>query len=42
MNQKDRLPNIGSKTTLFGLLKPIISHNAQLLRDLPWQKISHL
>ena len=33
MNQKDRLPNIGSKTTIFGLLKPILSHNSQLLRD---------
>jgi hypothetical protein len=33
MNQKDRLPNIGSKTTLFDLLKSILSHNSQLLRD---------
>ena len=33
MSQKDRLPNIGSKTTIFGLLKPILSHNSQLLRD---------
>jgi len=33
MSQKDRLPIIGSKTTIFGLLKPILSHNSQLLRD---------
>lgn len=33
MNQKDRIPNIGSKITKFGLLKPILSHNSQLLRD---------
>ena len=33
MSQKDRIPNIGSKTTIFGLLKPILSHNSQLLRD---------
>ena len=33
MSQKDRLPNSGSKTTIFGLLKPIISHNSQLLSD---------
>ena len=33
MSQKDRLPNIGSKTSIFGLLKPILSHNSQLLRD---------
>ena len=33
MSQKDRLPNIRSKTTIFGLLKPILSHNSQLLRD---------
>lgn len=33
MNQKDRIPNIGSKTTKFGLFKPILSHNSQLLRD---------
>ena len=33
MDQKDRLPNMGSKTTLFGLLKPILSHNSQLLKD---------
>ncbi len=32
MSQKDRLPSIGSKTFIFGLLKPIISHNSQLLR----------
>ena len=33
MSQKDRLPIIGSKTTKFGLFKPILSHNSQLLRD---------
>ena len=33
MSQKDRLPKIGSKPTIFGLLKPILSHNSQLLRD---------
>ena len=33
MSQKDRLPIIGSKTTIFGLLKPILWHNSQLLRD---------
>ena len=33
MSQKDRLPIIGSKTTIFGLLKPILSHNSPLLRD---------
>ena len=33
MSQKDRLPIIGPKTTKFGLLKPILSHNSQLLRD---------
>ena len=33
MSQKDRLPIIGSKTTIFGLLKPILSHNSQFLRD---------
>ena len=33
MSQKDRLPNIGSKTSIFGLLKPILSHNSQLLRE---------
>lgn len=33
MSQKDRLPIIGSKTTIFSLLKPILSHNSQLLRD---------
>ena len=33
MSQKDRLPNIGSKTSIYGLLKPILSHNSQLLRD---------
>ena len=32
-SQKDRLPIIGSKTTIFGLLMPILSHNSQLLRD---------
>jgi hypothetical protein len=32
MSQKDRLPFIGSKTTIFGLLKPILSHNSLLLR----------
>ena len=33
MYQKDRLPNIVSKTIIFGLLKAILSHNSQLLRD---------
>jgi len=33
MSQKDRLPIIGAKTTIFGLIKPILSHNSQLLRD---------
>ena len=33
MSQKDRLPNIGLKTIIFGLLKPLLSHNSQLLRD---------
>ena len=33
MIQKDRLPIIGSKTIIFGLLMPILSHNSQLLRD---------
>ena len=33
MSQKDRLPNIGPKTIIFGLLKPLLSHNSQLLRD---------
>ena len=33
MSQKDRLPIIGSKTTILGLLKPILLHNSQLLRD---------
>lgn len=33
MCQKDRLPNIVSKTTIFDLFKAIISHNSQLLRD---------
>lgn len=33
MSQKDRLPNIGSKTSKFGLLKQILSHNSQLLRE---------
>lgn len=33
MSQKDRLLNIGSKTIIFDLLKPILSHNSQLLRD---------
>ena len=33
MSQKDRLPSIGSKTLIFGLLKPILSHNSQLLRE---------
>lgn len=33
MIQEDRFPQIGSKTTIFGLLKPILSHNSQLLRD---------
>ena len=33
MSQKDRLPIIESKTTIFGLLKPILSHNSPLLRD---------
>ena len=35
MSQKDRLqlPIIGSKTTIFGLLKSILSYNSQLLRD---------
>ena len=33
MSQKDRLPNIGPKTTIFGLLKQLLSHNSQLLRD---------
>ena len=33
MSQKDRLPNIGSKTSIFGLLKPILSHDSQLLRE---------
>ena len=32
MSQKDSLPNIGSKTTIFGLLKPIFLHKSQLLR----------
>lgn len=35
MSQKDRLPHIGSKTTIFGLLKPILSHNSQLF----WEKL---
>lgn len=33
MSQKDRIPQIGSKTTIFGLLELILSHNSQLLRD---------
>jgi len=33
MSQKDRLPSIGSKTFIFALIKPIISHNSQLLRE---------
>ena len=33
MSQKDRLSIIGSKTAIFGLLKPILSPNSQLLRD---------
>lgn len=33
MSQKDRLPNIGPKFTIFGFLKPILSYNSQLLRD---------
>ena len=33
MNQIDRLPNIGAKTIIVYLLKPILSHNSQLLRD---------
>lgn len=33
MSQKDSLPNLGSKKSIFGLLKPILSHNSQLLRD---------
>ena len=33
MSQKVRFHIIGSKTTIFGLLKPILSHNSQLLRD---------
>ena len=32
MSQKDRLPIIGSETTIFDLLKPILSHNSLLLR----------
>jgi len=40
MSQKDRLPIIGSKTSIFDLLKPILSHNSQLLGDkLPLQVI---
>lgn len=35
MSQKDKLSIIGSKTTIFGLLKPILSLNSQLLRDMP-------
>jgi hypothetical protein len=33
MSQKDRFLNIGPKTIIFGLLKPLLSHNSQLLRD---------
>ena len=33
MSQKDRFPIIWSKTTIFGLLKPIVSYNSQLLRN---------
>ena len=33
MSQKDRLLNIGSKNIILDLLKPILSHNSQLLRD---------
>ena len=33
MSQKLRLPNIGSKTIIYGLLKPILSPKSQILRD---------
>lgn len=33
MSQKDRLPDIGSKTIISGLLKPMLLHNSQLLRE---------
>lgn len=33
MSQKLRLPNIGSKTILNGLLKPILSPKSPILRD---------
>ena len=33
MSQKLRLPNIGSKTIINGLLKPILSPKSQILRD---------
>ncbi len=33
MSQKDILSNIGSKISIFSLLKLILSHNSQLLRE---------
>ena len=33
MSQKLRLPNIGSKNIINGLLKPILSPKSQILRD---------
>lgn len=33
MSQKDILPNIGSKSIIFDLLKPLLLHNSKLLSD---------